>query len=164
MKIKTEPGTEGVAFWKVRSNLAPLSPTDSDDDEENKQSRKVTPSRDVLTLDVLPYLTKIKTARKEDTKTLIRITHFTGSSVQIAGDEPDDDEPGVEDEAIVAAKKISMGSRFAPQSTGKGPVKSFGSPMKAAGAGVGVKRESTTSTEALEMERLFLEDDDIQDD
>ena len=152
VKIKTEPGTESVANWKVRDSLAPTPDTKEDGvNDDDEPTRKATPSREVLTLDILPYLTKIKHARKEDTKNLSKITHLTGASVQMTGDEPDEDEPG--DESIVAARKLNTGSRFAPGS--KPAVNNFGSPLK------GIKKESTTE---VEMEKLFLEDDDIEDD
>ena len=150
VRIKAEPGSEGVANWKVRSNLAPVAPSINDSDDDLEPARKVTPSRDVLTLDVLPYLTKIKQAKREDTKTLNRITHFTGASVQLNGDEPDEDEPG--EESIIAARKVETGSSFAP---GPKTMLNSGSPVK------GVKKESNAE---VEMEKLFLEDDDIEDD
>lgn len=151
VQIKAEPGSEGVAKWKVRSHLAPVAPSTNDSDDDLDPARKVTPSRDVLPLDVLPYLAKIKQVRREDTKTLSRITHFTGASVQLNGDEPDEDEPA--DESIVAAKKVNTGSRFTPVSKPAGTT--FGSPLK------GAKKESNAE---VEMEKLFLEDDDIEDD
>ena len=151
VQIKAEPESEGVAKWRVRSHLGSVAPSTNDSDDDSDPARKVTPSRDVLTLDVLPYLTKIKQARREDTKTLSRITHFTGASVQLDGDEPDEDEPA--DESIVAAKKVNTGSRFTPVSKPAGM--NFGSPLK------GVKKQSDAE---VEMEKLFLEDDDIEDD
>ena len=152
-QVKNEPGTESVLSWKVRSNLAPAPIPNSKSDASDAAAppRKTTPSRDVLTLDILPYLTHIKRSRKQDIKTLSRITHLTGSSVQTTGDEPDDEQPPLSDESIVAAKKIDTGTRFAP-AVKNTKLNMTGSPMKAANAA------------DTEMERLFLEDDDIVDD
>ena len=152
VRIKREPGTEGVADWKVRTNLVPLHDDGMDAEDGATPARKITPSRDTLVLDVLPYMNRIKHSRKEDTRALNRITHFTGASVQSIGDEPDEDQPG--DELIISARKLNTGSRFAPG--GKTRANGASSPMKG-----GMKREGTTEAE---MERLFLEDDDIVDD
>ena len=148
---KTEPGTDSVAKWKVRSSLPAMAPPTDDSDNDSDQARKVTPSRDVLTLDVLPYLTKIRHARKEDNKTLSRITHFTGASIQMTGDEPDEDEPG--DESTVAARGLDTEPRFVPGS--KPTAKTSESPLR------DVRKEHNAEAE---MEMLFLEDDDIEDD
>jgi cell cycle checkpoint protein len=149
VKIKVEPGTEGVLDWKVRSNLTATH----DDGVEAEPDRNVNQSRETLSLELLPYLARIKSARMEDTKTLSKITHFSGTSLQLTGDEPDEDEQG--DGPFISPKKASGTGQFlqvSPRKISGGPLIS---PLKA------VKKEKGTD---VGIQNLYLEDDDIEDD
>ena len=134
----TTGAIEGVASWKSSTFGATHPSTDLDDSD--LEPRKTTLSHHELTLHVLPYLTQIKTARKQETRTLSKITKFNGSVVQMVESEPDDEQPK---EDLIVTRDMSR--QVAPGSTNLGEAQG--------------KRD-----EQLKMERLYLEDDDIVDD
>ena len=136
--LSTTVSIEGVASWKS-STFGAGHPT-TDLDNPDVEPRKATLSRDDLTLDVLPYLTQIKTARNQDTKTLDKITKFSGSVVQLVDSEPEEEQP--KEEVFV---KREMNRQIAPSS-------------------IKAREAQGKRHEEIKMEQLYLEDDDIVDD
>jgi cell cycle checkpoint protein len=129
--------TNGVASWQRRSQGAFLY-TKGDKAMETEGRTMLPPSRDVLTLTQLPYMAKIKPGNRM----LTRITEFHGLNVEVSGEEP------FEDDTEPEAPKPSMLARLSqPQS------KMMPAPKLPA-----------APSQEVELERLYLTDDDILDD
>lgn len=151
-------GSGGVAAWKNVS-FGPGHAIDNDNDTDTGP-RKALPSRDDLTLDVLPYLARIKSARKEDTKLISRVVQFHNTSVPVTGDEPDDEEP--QDEAIIGSSKLRLNSVVSGRAPGNTGSQRFGQKVATLSKSNGSRGEDNTSAIG-QMEELYLEDDDIED-
>ena len=129
--------TNGVASWQQRSQGAFLS-LKGDKAMEMEGRTMLPPSRDALTLTQLPYMAKIKPGNRM----LTRITQFHGLNVEVSGEEP------FEDDTEPEAPKPSMLARLSqPQSKMMPPPKLPAAP-----------------SQEVELERLYLTDDDILDD
>ena len=160
--ISTAEGTEGgVASWRSRSLAVSASdpkikrepvdhlmiPSHEDEDEDGPPTNTIH-AKDVLTLELLPFMTRIFSARKKDTLTLEKITKFQPTSYLSTGGESleDDDE-------------------LASAGGGVGATLSFGRP---AGTGSGARDTARSAPKnedpAAEMEKMYIEEDDIEDD
>ncbi|KPI39451.1 Cell cycle checkpoint protein RAD17 [Cyphellophora attinorum] len=156
--VSASRSASGVAGWKNTSFGQGQAPLEGED-KEDSPARRSYQSRVDLTLDILPYLARIKASRQRDTRLINRIVQVQNMSVPLTGDEPDDEEPA--DEAIVSATKV-RGGGFA--GTGNASSRRAAAGKVAASftsSTIGSRGEESTSSQ---MENLFLEDDDIVDD
>ncbi len=163
-EVSTVDGNEGgVATWRSRSLAvsapSPVIKTESSEhdnpyltivpaeDEEGPPPSTIH-AKDVLTLELLPYMTRIFSARKQGTLTLEKITKFKPTSYQSTGDEsPDDDD--------------DLGSTVG----GVGASLSFGRPTGTApGARDAGRNAYKSEAPAADMEKMYIEEDDIEDD
>lgn len=157
------PGFDGgVASWQSRTFMASDRVTTTEDededhnDEEGSPSRQIRYNKDVLTLELLPYLTRIKSSRKEDTKLLDRITHFKPNAYlpNLAESEDSfDNELDSKDMILQPKKPGSILSSPSKSSTAGGFIKPGTAANGASGGGP-----------APPIEKLYLDDDDIVDD
>ncbi|ETN39105.1 uncharacterized protein HMPREF1541_05327 [Cyphellophora europaea CBS 101466] len=151
----------GVASWK-NTSFGPSHSALEDLADETVPPRRALPSRDDLVADVLPYLARIKLARKEDTKLIDRITQIQNLSMPLSGEEPDDEQP--KEEIIVGATKVRGSfSTAAATSQLRRPAGSVTPNQMAAPLSRGSQSRGDDSTSS-QMENLFLADDDIIDD
>jgi hypothetical protein len=128
--------------------------------------RKAPSSRDDLVLDVLPYLARIKAARKEDTKTINRIVRMHNTAVPLTGEEPDEEQPG--DEVIVSAMRVKNAALSGGSSRSSAPKpdgsRNFGQKVATLSRNSQSKGEESVGSAGSQLEGLWLEDDDIVDD
>lgn len=157
----THVSVGGVASWK-NTNFGTSQTSGYEADIDNIRHRKTTHSPADLVLDVLPYLARIKAARKEDTKSINRITQIQNAALILTGDEPDEDQPS--DEVIVSATRVRTGTSGTvtkPATSTLAASLSFGKKVATLSRSDPYKSEDNTSSQ---LENLFLEDDDIVDD
>jgi cell cycle checkpoint protein len=124
----------GVASWQQR--IQGFLPQKSDKSTEMEGRKMLIPSRDALILTQLPYMAKIKAGNRM----LTRITQFQGLNVEVSGEEP------FEEDTELEPPKPSMLARLS-QPRSKMP------PPKLPAA----------ISHVVELERLYLTDDDISD-
>ena len=139
-QASTKTATDGVASWHQRTQLSLLSQTDEEDFETQRKS-PLLPSRDALILTQLPYMAKIKSGNR----LLTRLTQFHGLNIEISGEEPFEEEI----EAGASASKPSMLARLGQPQTHKT---------------MGPPNLPTIVTQEVQMEKLYISDDDISDD
>lgn len=158
----------GVAAWQSRDLVLPTnSVLDVPMTEPRIRSLNTYTSEDSQVLEILPFLAKIKAVRKEDTSALRKITQFHG--VHLSGEEPFEED--LETHPLsskasrtnrttlsekVAAAHDSIKSQQAKMS------KVIGVPLKR--GSVNTSFPSETGIQADAMEKLYISDDDIQDD
>lgn len=162
------PGFDGgVASWQSRTFMGLHSMRNDEDEEEMLQPPpQVRYNKDVLTLEVLPYLTRIKSSRKEDIKLLERITQF-GPNVYLPtlpeNEDAFDYDLDVKDMLLSQPRKAGpMLSSPSKTGTARGfmkPVSVTSGSSSAAAGSVGVSVGGAPS-----IEKLYLDDDDIIDD
>lgn len=160
------PGFDGgVASWQSRTftGSRPMRNDGDENEEENEMSQapQVRYNKDVLTLEVLPYLTRIKSSRKESIKLLERITQF-GPNAYLPtlpeNEDTFDHDLDVKDMLLQPRKPRPMLSSPSKTGTTRGfmkPVTATSGSSSAAAGGVGVTPP---------IEKLYLDDDDIVDD
>lgn len=127
----------GVASWQQRSQG--FLPQRSDKTAEMQGRIMLPPSRDALTLTQLPYMAKIKPGNRM----LTRITQLHGLNVNVSGEEP------FEEDVEPETPKPSMLARLSQPQSNMMP-----SPTKLPAG----------PSQEVELERLYLTDDDILDD
>ncbi|KAK5098479.1 RFC checkpoint protein Rad17 [Exophiala xenobiotica] len=133
----------GVSTWKSRASAFETQPAVSEDVGDSIPRTDL--NKDHLILDILPYMTKIDGARGEDITTLKKITHLRGFNA--VTEEPDDDPAG---DVQPASARLTQKVEAAHQS-------------------LQLENQRTQqvarkqSTDEPPVERLFIEDDDIQD-
>jgi cell cycle checkpoint protein len=160
------PGFDGgVASWQSRTFMASHSISQDDDDDntddEIPSSQQVRYNKDTLTLEILPYMARIRTSRKEDTKILDRITHFKPNAYLpnlSEGEESFENEMDGKDLSLQHKKPTAV--LFSPPRKGV-----IGSPVKARATGWKLSADLTGPPSAAPpIEKLYLDDDDIVDD
>ncbi|ETI27983.1 hypothetical protein G647_00432 [Cladophialophora carrionii CBS 160.54] len=152
----------GVATWQSRilaedsiSTTMPQPPIKSEPsdqatryptlmgvgDEQDFPPPPTTHAKDVLTLELLPYRTRILSARHQDTTSLEKITKFKPTSYLSTAEDHAEEE---DDEAMATAL---------PRATRAGS-------STASGRNAAVTRE----TPSMGVEKMYISDDDIEDD
>lgn len=143
-RTSTTTAPDGVASWQQRRQGTFLPPTNDEVEEIEGSRPTLLPSRDALTLTQLPYMAKIKPANRM----LTRITQFHGLNVEVSGEEPFEDDADPEPEPEPQPRKPSMLARLSqPQSQRLLPSKLPVAP-----------------SQEVQLEKLYLTDDDISDD
>jgi len=136
----------GVSTWKSRASAFETQPAVSEDMEDELPRTDL--NKDNLILEILPYMTKINGARGEDTTILTKITQLRGFNAATEG-EPDDDAVG-EAQAQPTSARLTQKVEAAHQVL----------QLQNQRAQQVVKKQSI---DEQQMEKLFIEDDDIQD-
>jgi len=168
------PGFDGgVASWQSRAFM-PSHSIDNDDKEEDggetSPSHQVRYNKNILTLEILPYMAQIRSSRKEDVKVLNRITQFIPNAYLSNLSEV---EEGSENEldakdAWPQQPKNPTGSTMPSSPLSRRGVTS--SPTKPGPIGLRLAADSNhnngplASAAAPPLEKLYLDDDDIIDD
>ena len=136
--IKSEPSDQNILY--------PTLPA-LEDDDELPTIPPPTVTKDTLTLELLPYMTRITAARKGDTTMMEKITNFKPANYVSTTDESPDDE----DDDGAANNIRDVGSTVSLRIFGR--------------QGAGVKK-SMSKIEAADVgvEKLFNVEDDIVDD
>ncbi|KIW15664.1 hypothetical protein PV08_05713 [Exophiala spinifera] len=196
-KASSTVGDGGVATWRTRafggadtySGIESGSGADDDDDE--RERRQIRYAKDTLTLEVLPYMTRIFATTSKDTGVLERITTFRPNvflSPAVGDQGPEDDD---ENDDVVAGAGAGAGGDATVNTTGSGSVSTAasrlsGSASRRTGAVPSPlmphtfrKNETTSSNGARPrpgtgdgvdgidlgaVEKLYISDDDIEDD
>ncbi|KAK5045793.1 hypothetical protein LTR84_008886 [Exophiala bonariae] len=158
------PGFDGgVASWQSRTFMASNREMHNDEDDRQDDNgetsyQQMRYNKDVLTLEFLPYLTRIRSSRREDTKLLDRITHFKPNAYLpnlAESEESFDSELDAKDVLLQPKKPGSMLSSPSRRGT-------TGSSIRP-----GTAASSTSTAGAVPappIEKLYLDDDDIVDD
>jgi len=179
--LSNTPGIDGgVATWRTRTFAAVPSPeakresgTDfgheqDEDDVEDTVPRPVRHAKDTLTLEILPYMTQIFGARKRDTSIIERITKFRPAAFQSAaatGSEAFED-----DNESTAGENRARAGVFARTTPAGAPPAVAGLPRGSLGVNTNTFAGSTGSydaqsaVDAASVEKLYISDDDIEDD
>ncbi|KIX05911.1 uncharacterized protein Z518_03885 [Rhinocladiella mackenziei CBS 650.93] len=181
------PGVDGgVASWRTRTFTATRIPTiksksgtelgkqdgndDDDDHELAPYSLPIHHAKDTLTLEILPFMTRIYAAKDHDISILERITRFNPSGfISSAAGEDGFEEDEHNDNDSGSAAGIGIGSI----GTGVGPVPAP-TQFKASSSGLrrntmprpGGQQKHDPSAAALNdvaVEKLYISDDDIED-
>ncbi|KAK6374738.1 RFC checkpoint protein Rad17 [Lithohypha guttulata] len=142
--------TEGVASWRTRANTFETGPAPTESDTNDAMPRADL-SRDNLVLDTLPYMTRIKTAHGHDTSILQKITQLHGFNAMSEGEADDDESPTEQPTSTV---KLTQKIESAYQTL-------------QARRDYHHQQQQHGKKEAVEeslMEKLYIEDDDIEDD
>jgi cell cycle checkpoint protein len=142
---------EGVESWKSRS-LSFLPPTDDKSRNDNETSR-IWATRDELLLERLPYTARMRPGNDKSTRNLKKITQLTGSGALLNADE-DADADNAEGALDLSA---------ADETTDR-----IASPQKR----VGIRRDLLVGKAVgnlfgegvPEVEKLYISEDDIEDD
>ena len=164
-------GGGGVESWRSRTfGIAHSLDSGSDDDgcEERSIPPRIQHNRDNLTLEILPFMARILSARHEDTKVIDRITHLRPNAMlptPAGNEESFEDETNEKETSLVPQMKsfrtqsIVGGTEGTSQNlTSAGMLKTT-SNLNGRGAS-----SSGSAVPAPAMENLYLEDDDIVDD
>ena len=135
--IKSEPSDQNILY--------PALPVLEDDEGPPPPTIQ---AKDTLTLELLPYMTRIFAARRDDTSTLEKITKFKPTSYLSTGEEGLEED----DDANLVTSRI-------------GPSNGFGRPANT-GVGAVAGRSAVPKMDApsMEVEKLYIEEDDIEDD
>ena len=147
----------GVANWRSRdfaldiaASSIKVEPSDEGglypgvpnlDADDASCPRPVTHAKDTLVLDLLPYTTRIIGARKGDTSTLEKITKFKPANHMVTADEGLDEDDDV---------------NLASETAAAGP-STFGRQVVAG-------KSNVSKIEEPSVEKLYIEEDDIEDD
>ncbi len=180
LTLSNTPGLDGgVGTWRTRTFAADSSPeakckpgTDfvhgqDEDDVENALPRPLRHAKDTLTLEILPHMTQIFGARKRDTSILERITKFRPAASQSAaatGSEAFEDE-----NERTAGENPARAGVFARTPAG---VHAAMSGLTRGGLGVSTSTfagstgsyVAQSAVDAASVEKLYISDDDIEDD
>ncbi|KAJ9639682.1 RFC checkpoint protein Rad17 [Knufia peltigerae] len=171
----TAIGDGGVATWRTRTLGAntnhPGTETDGDGDEhdddqgdeDERERRQVRYAKDTLTLEVLPYMTRIFSAKRRDVGVLERITKFRPNAFlslavgdQGLEEEEDDDDTAVNTtEGIRSKVSASVGGHLRRSSH------TLLRKMTPSGGAVGT---ADVGIDPGAVEKLYISDDDIEDD
>lgn len=151
----------GVAAWKSRSHAFGALPSLAAIDDEQPSPLRPCSSRDSLVTEVLPYLTMRQVAQKRECGTLKKITQFYG--VDVFGSTIVDEEhesatlslplvPSRLSQQVEQAHRILNGSKPQHATSRSGMLNGNLDPKSVAEGGFGSE------------EKLYISDDDIQDD
>ncbi|KEF59619.1 uncharacterized protein A1O9_04465 [Exophiala aquamarina CBS 119918] len=155
----------GVASWQSRAFMASRSISkDGEDDDKMPPSQQVRYNKDVLTLEILPYTTRIRSWRKEDVKTLNRITQFKPNAYLPNLSEVEESyENGLDAKDPWPQQKRPTTTTVPSSPSRRGII---GSPVKPGPLGLKLSADlnSGLPSAAPPIEKLYLDDDDIVDD
>ena len=141
--LSKDEESRGVATWKTRSNAFETRQNSAKPDDKVSMPRTEL-NKDSLVLEVLPYMTQIRSSRGEDTQLLKKITQLRGFNAVIE-EEPDDD-------ALLDN---------APTST------SLMQKVEAAHQSLQAQRNKPSKKQIVDepaIQNLWIEEDDIEDD
>ncbi|OAG37595.1 hypothetical protein AYO21_08203 [Fonsecaea monophora] len=167
----------GVANWRTKELALDHAPSSSSiqvkeeaidtaapnvivEDSENTETSPpplIVYSKDTLTTELLPYTTRILAARRQDTTTLEKITKFKPTSY--LSTEEDD----FEEDDLATSITTTVGDRV-----GRAPPSTL-APGNAKGAlsstqGLRDPKNDVPAVAAVGVEKLYISDDDIEDD
>jgi cell cycle checkpoint protein len=143
---------KGVASWKQKNNILGATP----EDEEISSIQRILASRADMLYDRLPYLSKFHISADLDMRKVKKVTQFRGADLQ---DEADSEEGGME--AAVDLSAADETTDRATTSPKKGDrIISIGLDR---GSGKGAALNETVNND-VQLEKLYISDDDIQDD
>jgi cell cycle checkpoint protein len=145
------PGS-GVASWKQKNTAFGTTP----EDEESLSIPRILASKTDMLYDRLPYLSKFHVSQELDMRKVKQVTQFRGTDLY----DVDDSEEGGVDAAIdlSAADETTDRGRTSPK---KGDRKVRIGPDRGSGHGAAL---ATRTNNDFELEKLYISDDDIQDD
>lgn len=139
-----DPEAGGVLTWKVRAGMFGLDPALAGDLLADEPPRTDL-SKDNLLLDTLPYMARIKSARGEDVKVMKKITQLRGFDAALE-EEPEEQTRG---EPLSGSAKLTR------------RIEAVHRTLEAQKAHQAAKKKVI---EAPPVEKLYIEDDDIEDD
>ncbi|KAI1611617.1 cell cycle checkpoint protein [Exophiala viscosa] len=156
---------DGVASWQSRTFAATASAaeagTDGDEeDDESSVTRPLRHTKDTLTLEVLPYMTQIFVGRKKDTSLLERITKFKPAAFLSSAEAGDE---SFEDGEAAATNEIHEGRTNGIVGAGSG-TKPSGLAAKTGQLAAARHDHHAADVDASAMDKLYISDDDIEDD
>lgn len=182
-RSRTGAGDDGVASWRSRTfgpaiGGGPSTASESVEENENSVTRPVSNTKDTLTLEILPYMTQIFAGRKQDTTVLERITKFQPSaflSSAAAADETFDDDDtatavaaaigGLDSSTNGTAGRTAAGPAGTTSSAGTGSAALTGKSSHLSAVAAAVKHDAHgLGVDEPAMEKLYISDDDIEDD
>ena len=142
----------GVASWKQKNETFGAT---SEDENISTTSRILASRKDML-YDRLPYLSKFHDAEGLDMRKVKQVTQFRGTRLP----EEDDNEEYELEAAIdlLAANETTDGATTSPKKRGR--IMTI-APGKVSGEGVALKKGFNSD---VQLEKLYISDDDIQDD
>lgn len=156
-KIKSEAGTD----------TPPIMHEDAQDIAEPLPVRYAKPT---LTAEILPYMARIFKARKQDTSVLERVTRFRPfgflSPDSNAEEEPFEDDDHSSTSGIAGTRRALLGRLAGPaagQSPKTDPVRRLAASQSAA-SGANANANANGSAGTMGVEKLYISDDDIEDD
>ncbi len=160
---------EGVESWRSRSFTSFLPPKDDHDvdaaqdggDEEDLSPPRVWATRDEVLLERLPYMARLESVNTREIK---KITQFNG--ILLTADDADADEEKTEAAAVDLSAADETTDRVTTSSPRKGRIASW--------RGVDAKEQALVMSsnkvgvsgenEVPKAEKLYISDDDIEDD
>lgn len=132
----------GVAAWKSRGSIFTTQPQSTGD--EGAEVMRQHSSKDSLVLEVLPFLTKIRSARQQDARVVGKITQFSG--LHISDSEPFEDEP-LNDNVVQNPQPHRAEAPAPPKAVDP----------------IFLRLSKVQATES-DIEKMYISDDDIMDD
>ncbi|EXJ89332.1 hypothetical protein A1O3_02399 [Capronia epimyces CBS 606.96] len=180
-------GSGGVASWQTRTfgrDPAPVAINKEDENQETPELRPVHRGKGTLVGEILPYMTRILGARKQDTSVLERITRFKPdaflSSASGEGADADEDADALQDEdqstftVAAAGLGYGRGTTTATTTTTAASTRTTNAPVSASALRAAAHDHDPTSATGsghghgglvpVTMEKLYISDDDIEDD
>jgi hypothetical protein len=150
--IRGHISSDGVASWRQKSNAFGGAPSG----EESSSIPRILSSRTDMLYDRLPYLSKLHVSRELDIQKVKQVTQFRGAMLN----DDDDTEGGAVEVAIdlSAADETTDKSTSSPKRRDR--IMRIG---RDAGMGQGGALTKAANNE-VELEKLYISDDDIQDD
>jgi cell cycle checkpoint protein len=142
---------EGVECWKSRNSS--FQPAVDNDPVPEHATPRIWATRDELILDRLPYTAKTRSGNDASTRGMRKITQFTGSVLLNNGDEEADD----------TGTEVAVDLSAADETTDR-----VASPQKRPGSiwqSLPLARVSSEDpVKEVPMEKLYISEDDIEDD
>lgn len=140
---------DDVSLWKARSNafqagLGARMPEQDDIDVVERTEM----SKETLIMESLPYVTRIGISRHQDVNLSRKITQLCGFNVTVE-QEPDEDSNLDQDQSLLQTSDKAQAAH-----------RSLSSEV----TGVQFKHEGQASSSELPEEKLYIDDDDIEDD
>jgi len=142
----------GVASWKQKTNTFAVTP----EHEEISTTPRILTSRTDMLYDRLPYLSKLRVSSELDMQKVKQVTQFYGADLQ---NEDDSDDGGID--AVIdlsAADEITDRATTSPKKGNR--ILRIG-PDRGRGQGAALNKSVDND---VELEKLYISDDDIQDD
>jgi cell cycle checkpoint protein len=151
--IRGQMSSDGVASWRQKSNAFGGAPSG----EESSSIPRILSSRTDMLYDRLPYLSKLHISRELDIQKVKQVTQFRGAMLN---DDDDDTEGGAVEVAIDLSAADETTDKRTSSPKRRDRIMRIGPD---AGMGQGGALTKTVSNK-VELEKLYISDDDIQDD